>query len=102
MERPKKSRSKHFLEEVENISEDQLDYRLTSSSWSSREIAHHLLEMPEVMTGKLCRPDIDFHRKSWGRMERQPGWNHQQHWIWVIEVEYEQSGAETQVLPPPI
>ncbi len=58
----------HLVDEVENIPEDQLDYRLTPSSRSAREIVEHLLVVAEVMTGELCRPDTDFHRESWPEM----------------------------------
>ncbi len=60
----------HLVEEVENIPEDQLDFRLTPSSRSVREIVQHLLEAGEVMTGELCRPDTDFHRESWAEMAK--------------------------------
>ena len=60
----------HLIEEVENLPEDQLDYRLTPATRSVREIVEHLLEVGEVMTGELCRPDTDFHRETWPEMAK--------------------------------
>ena len=60
----------HLIEEVENLPEDQLDYRLTPATRSVREIVEHLLEVGEVMTGELCRPETDFHRETWPEMAK--------------------------------
>jgi uncharacterized damage-inducible protein DinB len=54
-----------IAEEVENIPEDQLDFRPTPETRSVRELVQHILEVSMMMTGELTRPDTNLKRLPW-------------------------------------
>lgn len=54
-----------LIAEVENIPEDQFDFRPTPEVRSVRELIQHILEVALMMTGELTRPDTDFRRSEW-------------------------------------
>jgi uncharacterized damage-inducible protein DinB len=54
-----------LIEEVENIPEDQFDFRPTPDVRSVTEMIQHILEVALMMTGELTRPDTDFRRAPW-------------------------------------
>lgn len=57
-----------LIDELENIPEDQFDFRPTPETRSVRELAVHILEVAMMMTGELTRPDTDFRRAPWPKL----------------------------------
>ena len=57
-----------LIHEVENIPSDKFEFRLTPETRSIRELIQHVMEVALMMTGELCRPDTNFHRKPFSRL----------------------------------
>ncbi|MCZ6795946.1 MAG: hypothetical protein O7J95_20250 [Planctomycetota bacterium] len=57
-----------LIDEVRRIPAAQFDFRPTPEVRSVRQLVVHILEVALMMTGELCRPDTDFHRKPWPRL----------------------------------
>ncbi len=53
-----------IIEELENIPEEEFDFRPTPESRSVTELAQHIIESAQMMSGELTRPDGDFRRQS--------------------------------------
>lgn len=54
-----------LIDEIENIPEEQFDFRPTPEVRSVVEMVQHILEVALMMTGELTRPDTDFRRAPW-------------------------------------
>lgn len=54
-----------LIAEVENIPEDEFDFRPTAETRSVSELLQHILEVALMMTGELTRSDTDFRRAPW-------------------------------------
>lgn len=57
-----------LIAEVRNIPADRFDFRPAPEARSVRELVRHILEVALMMTGELCRPDTNLHRKPWPRL----------------------------------
>lgn len=56
------------VQEVENIPASHFDFRPVKEVRSVRELAIHILEVSELMTGELTRPDTNLQRAPWPKM----------------------------------
>lgn len=54
-----------IVDELENIPEDQFDFRPTAEVRSVKEQVVHILEVAMMMTGELTRPDTNLKRAPW-------------------------------------
>ena len=54
-----------IIEEAENIPDRRFDFRPTPEVKSVTELIQHIIEVAELMTGELTRPDTNFHRAPW-------------------------------------
>ena len=54
-----------LIEEIENIPEENFDFRPTPEVRSVAEMVQHILEVALMMTGELTRSDTDFRRAPW-------------------------------------
>src|SRR5215831_4236128 len=61
------------VEEVENLSEKDLDFRPNEEARSAAELALHIGESGLLMSGELSRPDGDFRRKGYVALLREHG-----------------------------
>ncbi|NIR49270.1 DinB family protein [candidate division KSB1 bacterium] len=57
-----------IVDEVENIPEDQFDFKPADEVRSVREQVLHILEVAMMMTGELTRDDTDFKRAPWPKL----------------------------------
>jgi uncharacterized damage-inducible protein DinB len=56
------------IDEVENLSEGDLDFRPTAASRSTREIVRHILESAVMWSRELSGPDGDFTRAGFDEL----------------------------------
>lgn len=54
-----------IIEEAENIPDRRFDFRPTPEVKTVTELIQHIIEVAELMTGELTRPDTNFHRAPW-------------------------------------
>jgi len=53
------------IDEIRNLGDDDLAFRPHPKSRTPFELGHHIVEVAEMMSGELTRPDGDFRRKSY-------------------------------------
>jgi hypothetical protein len=56
---------KGLLAEVENLTQEQLEFRPAAGARNAIELVQHVIEVGLIMGGELTRPDGDFHRLNW-------------------------------------
>jgi uncharacterized damage-inducible protein DinB len=61
------------IEELENLSEEDLAYAPRPESRTAAELARHIAESGLLMSGELSRPDGDFQRKGYEALLREHG-----------------------------
>jgi len=61
------------IEEVENLSDEDLAYAPRPESRTAVELARHIVESGLLMSGELSRADGDFRRKSYEALLREHG-----------------------------
>jgi len=61
------------IEEVENLSDEDLAYAPRPESRTGAELARHIVESGLLMSGELSQPDGDFRRKSYEALLREHG-----------------------------
>lgn len=62
------------IDELENMSEDQFQFKPTPVSRTVAQLAQHIIESALMATGELTRPDGSFRRKSYAEfMEEYAG-----------------------------
>jgi uncharacterized damage-inducible protein DinB len=59
------------IEELENLAEEELDFRPAPESRSVRELVQHIIETALMAAGELTRPDGDFRRQGFGEFIRE-------------------------------
>ncbi len=64
------------IDEVENLTADDLASRPTPKSRSGYEVGHHIVEVAEMMCGELTRADGDFRRKPYPELIREHAGHH--------------------------
>ncbi|HKD19496.1 MAG TPA: DinB family protein [Thermoanaerobaculia bacterium] len=61
------------IEEVENLSDEDLAYAPRPEARTAAELARHIVESGLLMSGELSRADGDFRRKSYEALLREHG-----------------------------
>jgi uncharacterized damage-inducible protein DinB len=61
------------IDEVENLSETDMELRPAEESRSVSELVRHILESGAMMAGELSRPDGDFRRKGYEALLKEHG-----------------------------
>ena len=59
------------IEEIENLSEADLQFRPHKESRSAAEIGLHIVESGQMMAGELSRPDGNFRRKPYPQLVKE-------------------------------
>jgi uncharacterized damage-inducible protein DinB len=57
-----------LIREVQNLSPDQLDFRLSPETRAVAEVVRHVIEISLMMAGELCRADTDFQRTPFPKL----------------------------------
>lgn len=61
------------IDELANIPEKDFSFRPARESRTVVELAQHIIESGNMMSGELSRPDGDFQRKSYGGFSKEYG-----------------------------